>query len=189
MNTLLNNLKQNTKNAIESIPNDAVIQAAMLIATCYKSSGTWLLAGNGGSAADAQHIAAEMVGRFIEDRKALPAIALTCNGSSLTAISNDYGYSHSISRQVDALGRTGDIFMGISTSGNSENIIHAIKTAKEKGMTTIGLTGRDGGAVKDLVDCHIGIPVQDTARIQEAHITVGHLLCTCIEHELFGFHQ
>lgn len=186
---LIEDIKRKSAEAIGLIPVDTVSQAAKMIVSAYQDRHTWFLAGNGGSAADAQHIAAEMVGRFVSDRAALPAIALGCNGSSLTAISNDYGYDASFSRQLEALAKPGDVFLGISTSGNSENVIRAIETAKQNGILTIGLTGRDGGKMAKMVDCHIGIPVSETARIQEAHITVGHILCTCIERELFGFHQ
>ena len=140
-----------------------------------------LLAGNGGSAADAQHIAAELTGRFVKERKALPAIALTVDTSALTAISNDYGYHSVFERQLRALANPSDLFIAISTSGNSANIINALKAAKEIGCKTLGLSGRDGGQMNELCDINIVIPEDNTARIQEMHILIGHILCTAVD--------
>ncbi len=140
-----------------------------------------LIAGNGGSAADAQHIAAELTGRYVKERKALPAIALTVDTSALTAISNDYGFDHVFSRQIAALARPGDLFIAISTSGNSRNIIQALNTAKEYGCLTLGLSGRDGGEMNSLCDLNIVIPDDTTARIQEMHILIGHIFCKAID--------
>ncbi len=140
-----------------------------------------LIAGNGGSAADAQHIAAELTGRYVKERKALPAIALTVDTSALTAISNDYGYDHVFSRQIAALARPGDLFIAISTSGNSKNVIHALHTAKEYGCLTLGLSGRDGGEMNNLCDLNIVVPDGTTARIQEMHILIGHIMCKAID--------
>jgi D-sedoheptulose 7-phosphate isomerase len=145
-----------------------------------------LLAGNGGSASDAQHIAAELVGRFELDRKGLPAIALTTNASQLTAISNDYGYEAVFARQVEAFGAKGDLFVGLTTSGNSANVLAAAEVAKAQGLTIIGMTGLSGGKLEALCDVCLKIPSANTARIQESHITIGHILCAQIESELFS---
>jgi D-sedoheptulose 7-phosphate isomerase len=142
-----------------------------------------LLAGNGGSAADAQHIAAEFVGRYVKHRKSLPALALTTDTSALTAISNDYGFEYVFARQLEGLGNKGDVFIGISTSGNSANIIRCVQTAKEIGITTIGLLGRDGGVLKNQLDFNIVINSDITARIQEMHILIGHIICEWVETE------
>ena len=152
----------------------------------YNNNYKILLAGNGGSASDAQHIAGELVSRFYFDRPALPALALTTDTSILTAIGNDYGYSQIFSRQIEANANKGDIFIGISTSGNSENILNAINTAKEKKIITIGLTGQTGGKMKELCDYCLCIPSNETPRIQEAHILIGHIFCASIEEALFG---
>jgi D-sedoheptulose 7-phosphate isomerase len=140
-----------------------------------------LLAGNGGSAADAQHIAAELIGRFIHHRKSLPALALTVDTSALTAISNDYGYDYVFARQIEGLGQKGDIFIGISTSGNSPNIIKALETAKEKGLKTVILSGKNGGILRGGADVEIIVPSDITAHIQEMHILIGHILCGYID--------
>ncbi len=140
-----------------------------------------LIAGNGGSAADAQHFAAELAGRFVKERKGLPSIALTTNTSNITAIGNDYGYDVVFSRQLEALGQAGDIFFGISTSGNSKNIIEAMKTAKKNNITTIALLGNDGGTIKNISDISLIIPSHNTARIQECHIMVIHIICKMID--------
>ncbi|MBF0171504.1 MAG: D-sedoheptulose 7-phosphate isomerase [Nitrospinae bacterium] len=152
----------------------------------FRNGGKLLLAGNGGSAADAQHIAAEFVCRFRLDRPALPAIALTTDTSALTAIGNDYGFERLFARQVEALGATGDIFIGITTSGKSPNILAALDTARAKGLVTVGLTGVNGGAMADHCDHLVMVPSSVTANIQEGHITLGHLLCGLVETALFG---
>ena len=144
-----------------------------------------MICGNGGSAADAQHIAAELLGKFYLSRKALPAIALNTNVSVLTAVANDYSYDDVFSRQVEGLGKEGDILIGISTSGNSKNVINAIKKGKEMGIETIGFSGRNGGKMKELCDICICVPSDSTPRIQEAHITVGHVICEIVEREMF----
>jgi D-sedoheptulose 7-phosphate isomerase len=144
------------------------------------------LFGNGGSAADAQHIAAEWVGRYRRDRRALPAIALTVNASSLTAIANDFNFENVFARQVEALGAPGDIAIGISTSGHSPNVLKGIEAAKAASMITVGLTGRTGGGLKSLVDYCLQVPSDDTPRIQEAHVLLGHILCEYVEDVLFG---
>lgn len=155
-------------------------------AEVYKSGHKTLLAGNGGSAADAQHIAGEFVSRFYFDRPGLASIALTTDSSILTAIANDYGFEKLFSRQLEANGAKGDMFIGISTSGNSKNIIEALKTAKENGIVTVGLTGASGGEMADLCDYCIKVPSQETPRVQEAHILIGHIICSVVEEELFG---
>lgn len=151
----------------------------------YEAGNKLLVAGNGGSAADAQHIAAEFVSRFNFDRPGLPALALTTDTSILTAIGNDYGYDQLFRRQVEANGQAGDVFLGISTSGNSPNILMALEAARLKGITTIGLTGADGGKMRDLCDHCLCVPSGDTPRIQEAHIVIGHTLCAMVELALF----
>ena len=151
----------------------------------FKSDKKMLLCGNGGSASDAQHIAAELSGRFYSDRPPLYAEALHVNSSYITAVANDYGYESTYARMVEAAGREGDVFVGISTSGNSPNVIKAMKKAKEIGMLTVGFTGRDGGKIQEICDIMIRIPSDDTPRIQEAHILVGHIVCQLIEEEMF----
>ncbi len=142
--------------------------------------------GNGGSAADAQHIAAEMEGRFKKARPALPVLALTTNSSTLTAVGNDFGYEKTFSRQVEAHTRKGDVVIAISTSGNSPNVIEALKSAKKIGAVTIGFTNEHGGKMKKMVDHVLTVPTRDTQRVQECHIAVGHVLCECIEDSLFA---
>lgn len=158
--------------------------AADLIAA-YRAGKKTLIAGNGGSAADAQHIAAEFVSRFYFDRPALASIALTTDTSALTAIGNDYGYELLFSRQLEANGQSGDIYIAISTSGNSKNVLKSLESAKKLGIKTVGLTGASGGKMKDLVDYCITVPSDETPRIQECHILIGHILCAAVEKELF----
>jgi D-sedoheptulose 7-phosphate isomerase len=159
--------------------------AAEILIGALRRGNRVLFFGNGGSAADSQHIAAELIGRFRRERDALPAIALTTDTSILTALANDYSYEVVFSRQVEALGREGDVAVGISTSGNSSNVLAALQTATARGMSTIGLTGNSGGAMKDLVDVCFCVPSTSTSHIQETHITVAHALCELIEQELF----
>ncbi len=161
-------------------------QIAELCIAAYKNNQKILLAGNGGSAADAQHIAAEFVSRFAFDRPGLPAIALTTDTSMLTAIGNDYSYDQVFSRQLEANGQNGDVFIAISTSGNSKNIVKALESAKQKGILSIGLTGESGGAMKALCDHCFCVPSSDTARIQESHIVVSHIICGLIENAIFA---
>jgi len=156
-------------------------EAGELCLNTLKQNKKILIAGNGGSAADAQHFSAELIGRFKKERISLPAIALTTDTSSLTAIGNDYGYEYVFSRQLEGLGNEGDVFIGISTSGNSHNIIEAIKKAKEKDIKVITLLGKDGGKMKDLGDINIIIPTSNTPRIQEMHIMVLHMICELID--------
>ncbi len=161
----------------------AVAQACLDV---YHNNRKTMLAGNGGSAADAQHIAAELVGRYGFDRPSIPSLALTTDSSNLTAIGNDYGYDRVFSRQLEGMGQEGDLFIGISTSGNSQNIINAFTSAKAKGITTVALTGRDGGKMAQMADYALIVPSDATPRIQESHILIGHILCDIIEKELFG---
>ena len=161
--------------------------AGDMITSCIREGGRLLLCGNGGSAADCQHIAAEFIGRFLRERKALAAESLTTNTSSLTAIGNDYGFDQIFSRQVEALGSKGDILMGLSTSGLSENVVLAMQCARELGMGTIGLAGSAGGTrMEEVSDCLIAVPAAETPRIQEAHILIGHLICQYVDDALFG---
>lgn len=160
--------------------------AVKAIINAYKSDKKVILFGNGGSAADAQHIAAELVNRLYFDRKSLPAEALTVNTSVLTAIGNDHSFDKIFSKQIEGIGKMGDIAIGISTSGNSKNVIEAINIAKEKKLFTIGFTGRSGGKLKKITDICLQIPSEDTPRIQEIHIMIGHIICEIIEKELFG---
>jgi D-sedoheptulose 7-phosphate isomerase len=153
---------------------------------CLKKGGKVILFGNGGSAADCQHIAGELLGRFMMNRRALPAIALTVNTSVLTAISNDFGYDSSFSKQLEALGKKGDIAIAISTSGNSKNVTDAVKKAKKMKLVTIGFSGGNGGSLSRLVDIPIVVPSRSTPRIQESHITIGHAICEIVEQALFS---
>lgn len=160
-------------------------RACQMAEETFRRGNRMLIAGNGGSAADAQHIAAELVSRFFFDRPALPAIALTTDTSILTAIGNDYGFDRVFSRQIEALGTPGDLFVAISTSGKSPNIIRAIQAAKEKSMNVIGLTGKSGGEMGPLCDCCIRVASDLTPRIQEGHILVGHLIAAHVEQAIF----
>lgn len=159
----------------------AIIEAIEVVHRCFLRGGKLLLFGNGGSAADAQHVAAEFVGRFARERAALPAIALTTDTSALTAISNDYGFERVFARQVEALGASGDVAVAISTSGNSPNVLAAVEVARARGMTVVGLTGGDGGRLVEVADVCIVVPSRDTARIQECHLTIEHILCDTVE--------
>jgi len=168
-----NNLRHKEINSISII--------AKVLTKCLKKDGKIILFGNGGSAADAQHIAAELVGRFRRERKALAAIALNTNTSVITAIANDYDYKDIFVRQLQALARKNDVAFGISTSGNSNNVFEALVMAKHMGLTTVALTGKDGGKIARIADYNITIPSNNTAHIQEAHITIGHILCELVE--------
>lgn len=152
----------------------------------YKNGNKTLIAGNGGSAADAQHIAGEFVSKFYFDRPGIPSIALTTDTSIITAIGNDYGYEKLFARQIQANGVEGDMFMGISTSGNSANVVEALKECKEKGIITVGLTGEKGGKMAELCDYCIKVPSNETPRIQESHILIGHIICAVVEEAIFG---
>lgn len=162
----------------------SVRQAARVVAQALAEGHKLLVFGNGGSAADAQHIAAELVGRYLRERRALPAVALTVNTSVLTALANDFSFDHVFARQIEALGAPQDVALAISTSGNSANILLGIEAAKRLGLATLGLTGRSGGRLRDAVGHCIAVPSDETPRIQEAHILVGHILCEVVEREL-----
>jgi D-sedoheptulose 7-phosphate isomerase len=166
--------------ALRSLAGD-VDRVVATIARSMAGGGSLLTCGNGGSAADAQHIAAELTGRFFRDRRPLPAMALHGNTSSLTAIANDYGYDQVFAREVAAHGRAGDVLLALSTSGNSENVLSAIGAARQKGMTVIGLTGETGGKMRDLCDLCLCVPSASTPRIQECHILIGHTVCELLE--------
>jgi D-sedoheptulose 7-phosphate isomerase len=161
-------------------------EAAGAMIAALRAGGRVLACGNGGSAADAQHFAAELVGRFERERAAMAAIALTTDTSILTALANDYDYSRVFARQVEALGRPGDVLLGISTSGGSVSVLEAFTTAKAGGLTTVALTGRDGGAVGAAADIHVNVPAGSTARVQEVHRTLLHAICALIERELYA---
>ncbi len=172
------------KHQVAETLSGEILEAAQTIRGRLASGGKLLLMGNGGSAADSQHIAAELVGRFKKERAAIPAIALTVDSSSLTALGNDYGFEAIFSRQIEALATAKDAVIGISTSGNSQNVIRALNLARNMGAATIGLVGCGGGNMKDCVDICIVVPSDDTARIQEVHITIGHIICEIIEQDL-----
>ena len=159
---------------------------AHVMVKAFENGNKVLFCGNGGSASDAQHLAAELTGRFYTDRDALPAEALHCNSSYITAVANDYSYDVIYSRLVKGIGNKGDILVGLSTSGNSKNICNAFETAHEKGMITIGFTGASGGKLKGMSDHLINVPSDDTPRIQEAHITIGHIICEMVEEIYFA---
>jgi D-sedoheptulose 7-phosphate isomerase len=160
--------------------------AAEVIAACFRQGGKVFFCGNGGSAADAQHLAAEFSGRFYIDRAVLPAEALHCNTSYLTAVANDYSFDIVYARLIAGMGKKGDVLTGLSTSGNSVNIVKAFEVCRGKGISTIGFTGENGGKMKDLSDRLINVPSTDTPRIQEMHIMTGHIICEIVEAELFG---
>jgi D-sedoheptulose 7-phosphate isomerase len=163
-----------------------IARLSRLLVSTLRAGGKLILFGNGGSAADAQHVAAELVNRFLMDREALAAIALTTDTSILTSVCNDAAFDQVFSRQVRALVQRGDVAVGISTSGNSPNVVNGVIAAKERGATTVGFTGRGGGELKDLVDVCCWVPSDSTPRIQEAHITVWHAICEVVEKEMFG---
>ncbi len=159
----------------------AIHEMCLVCLTALQNGNKIMVAGNGGSAADAQHIVAELVGRFTTERRGLAALALTTDTSILTSVGNDYGFNYIFARQIQGLGKSGDVFIGISTSGNSENIIKAVEEAKKRGVITIGFLGKSGGDLKNLVDYPIVIDSDNTARIQEMHILIGHILCEYID--------
>lgn len=180
---VLNELKDHQhliQRVIDTLAGD-IETACEMITSTINSGNKVLLAGNGGSAADAQHIAAELSGRFVKNRKALPGIALTVDTSALTAIANDYGYDYVFARQVEAYAQPGDLFIGISTSGNSQGILNAFDTATKYGCKTLGLSGRDGGKMNGICELNIVVPSDVTARIQEMHILIGHILCKAVD--------
>ena len=190
MQQKIRTILQESINVKSKLLEDAVLmqtieQVVAAIIEAFNAGNKVLFCGNGGSAADAQHLAAEFSGRFYTDRKPLPSEALHCNTSYLTAVANDYGYEFVYSRIVKGTGKPGDVIVGLSTSGNSANITLALQTAREIGMKTVGLTGEGGGKMKDLCDFLIAVPSKDTPRIQESHITIGHIICQLVEERLF----
>ena len=163
---------------------ESIEKVANLLINCLKNDGTIFWCGNGGSASDCQHLAGELVGRFLGDRRPLKSIALTADSAVMTCIVNDYGYEHIFSRQVEALGSEGDVLVGITTSGNSQNVLHAFEVAEQKNMISIGLLGNGGGKAASLIKQSIIVPSKSTARVQEMHILIGHILCDLIEERL-----
>jgi len=176
---------QQTAQAMDAL-TDAIEVAAKLCIDALKNGKKILIFGNGGSAADAQHIAAELVGRYKTERKGLPAIALTTDTSALTSIGNDYGYDRIFDRQIEALANSGDVVIGISTGGSSGNVINGLQTAKELDCKLIGFSGRNGGEMNDLCDINLVVPSEDTPRIQEMHIFIGHTICHLIDQSFAG---
>lgn len=176
-----------TKEAVLAYPGllERIGAATTAIVAAFQEGKKVLFCGNGGSAADAQHLAAEFSGRFYTDRAPLPSEALHCNSSYMTAVANDYGYEFVYSRMVQALGSKGDVLVSLSTSGQSKNIVEAMKVARERGMINIALTGEGGGTMAGLSDILIDVPSKDTPRIQESHITIGHIICQLTEEQLF----
>lgn len=189
----MNSIKQIISSSIQTkqtILNDELLlstiaQITKMVTQAFQSGNKVLFCGNGGSAADAQHLAAEFSGRFYTDRNPLPSEALHCNTSYLTAVANDYGYDVVYSRMIKGIGRKGDVLIALSTSGNSTNIINALLQATEIGMLTIAMTGDSGGKMKTLADYLINVPSNDTPRVQEAHIMIGHIICELVEANLF----
>jgi D-sedoheptulose 7-phosphate isomerase len=175
-----------TKEKCLEVNRKAILQGVELIERTFRENNKILICGNGGSAADSQHIAAEFVSRYLIERPALFAIALNSNTSTLTAIGNDYGYDFVFSRQVEAFGAKGDILWAISTSGNSKNVIRAVEVAKKRGMFIIGMTGEGGGQLGKLCDVLLSVPSKHTPNIQECHITIGHIICEIVESNLFS---
>ena len=169
------------KQALLDTQVPLIEKAARIVFNCIKNGNKLIFFGNGGSASDSQHLAAEFVGRYGSERRALPAIAFTTDTSILTAVGNDYGYEKVFERQIEALGKKGDVAFGISTSGNSKNVLFGITKARELGLTTIGFSGRSGGALHPLVDISIVVPSQKTSRIQESHILIGHIICERVD--------
>jgi len=162
---------------------DTIERAATVVVTAIKNGNKVIFCGNGGSAADSQHLAAELIGKFYFNRRSLPAVSLTVNTSIITAIGNDFGFDKVFARQLEGIGKAGDVLIGLSTSGNSENVVEAFRLAKELGISTVAFTGESGGILRDLADILINVPSSDTPRIQEAHMMVGHIICELVEKE------
>jgi D-sedoheptulose 7-phosphate isomerase len=189
----MDKIKKIIKSSIDTkqsvLQNEGLLKtiaaAVDVIVNAFRNGNRVYFCGNGGSAADAQHLAAEFSGRFYTDRKALPAEALHCNTSYLTAVANDYSFDNIYSRLIDGIGEAGDVLVGLSTSGNSANIVKAFETAKNKEMVTVGFTGKSGGNLKPLCDYLVNIPSTDTPRIQESHIMIGHIICQLVEEKYF----
>ena len=187
INSIINASIQVKQDIIEKGELAATLEKVIAVIThAFQNGNSVYFAGNGGSAADAQHLAAEFSGRFYKDRKALPSEALHCNTSYLTAVANDYSYDVIYSRLLEGLAKPGDVLVGLSTSGNSGNIVKAFEKSKELKVVTIGFTGEDGGKMKELSDYLINVPSTDTPRIQESHILLGHIICELVEKNLFG---
>ena len=186
MKTIIEKHVLDHRVVLDSISNldESIEKSAELLINCLKNSGTVFWCGNGGSASDSQHLAGELVGRFVGERRPLKSIALTADSAVMTCIVNDYGYEHIFSRQIEALGVEGDVLVGISTSGNSKNVIHAFEVAKQRGIKTIGFLGKGGGKSSRLVNQSIIVPSKSTARVQEMHILIGHIICDLIEEGL-----
>jgi D-sedoheptulose 7-phosphate isomerase len=189
--TKIKNIIQASIDTKRQVLNDETLiktidEAVKVITTAFQNGNRVYFCGNGGSAADAQHLAAEFSGRFYTDRKALPAEALHCNTSYLTAVANDYSYDVIYARMIDGIGEAGDVLIGLSTSGNSVNILKAFEVALDKKITTIGFTGSTGGKMKSVSDYLINIPSNDTPRIQESHIMAGHIICQLVEENIFN---
>ncbi len=185
--SIIDNAISIKKNILEDKHLQQTVQdVAEAIVNCYKNGGKVLFCGNGGSAADAQHLAAELSGRFYFDRPPLEAEALHVNSSYVTAVANDYSYNEIYSRYVNGVGKKGDVILGLSTSGNSKNVVKALETAKSKGMTTVAFTGEFGGEMKNIAGFLLNVPSNDTPRIQENHIMLGHIICEIVEEKLFG---
>jgi len=190
MKSRINECISNSVENYQRVLNDEILQEnieniVVKSVEAFRNDKKILFCGNGGSASDAQHIAAELSGRFYTDRPPLYAEALHVNSSYMTAVANDYGYDETYARMLEACGRKGDVLVGISTSGNSPNVVKALKKANEIGLTTIGFTGVNGGKMNDICDIMIKVPSDDTPRIQEVHILVGHIICQLIEEEMF----
>ena len=187
INSIINASIQVKQEIIEKGELAVTLEKVIAVITqAFKNGNSVYFAGNGGSAADAQHLAAEFSGRFYKDRKALPSEALHCNTSYLTAVANDYSYDEIYSRLLEGLAKPGDVLIGLSTSGNSGNIVKAFEKSKELKVVTIGLTGTEGGKMKELSDYLINVPSTDTPRIQESHILLGHIICELVEKNIFG---
>lgn len=187
-NTIIAEIQESieTKGQVLKTLVPQIEKSAKLMIEALKSGHQLFFFGNGGSAADAQHLAAELIGRYRLDRRSLPAIALTTDTSILTSIANDYSFEVIFAKQIEGLAKSGDVAVGLSTSGNSRNVLVAMEKAKELGCKTVGLLGGDGGQIAKLVDVAITIPTKVTARVQESHITIGHVICGLIETEMFG---
>jgi D-sedoheptulose 7-phosphate isomerase len=187
---MIASLFQSSARNLELIAKDSYIadvqRASELLSACFNAGGKLLVFGNGGSSADAQHICGELVGRFMCERAPLPAIALSTNQAILTAWSNDYGFETVFSRQIEALGRPGDIAWGISTSGNSPNVINALRVSRERGLSTMGLTGKGGGRIAQWCDVLMAVPFTETPRIQEVHLVTYHAICAAVENDLIS---
>ena len=186
VSALLRRVAENLTRVSEGPYGNAVDAAVDLLAGALEEGHTLFVFGNGGSSADAQHLACELVGRFQRERRALPAVALTTNQALLTAWSNDCGFDDVFARQIEALGRPGDVALGISTSGNSTNVVNALARARERGLRTLGLTGEGGGRVATHCDVLIAVPLSETPRVQEVHLVTYHAICAALEERLFG---